>query len=289
MISGIKAFVLTLSVSLLIPTTVNGQNIKHQNSIQCGYHFLKKNDPKGKPVQYLNMRLDYCDGKSVFYDQFSFERDSLRLLAFDENGKTKNQEEYQKIRSLPRPRLEDVTFADFKNSEFTQCYKEATISIRGTYEMNAPAWKLAGETRTVKGYNCKKASAKYLGRTWIVWYTEDIPLPAGPWMLWGAPGLIVAAEDSEGLFSFQLVWTDQLDRPERLAFIDSRVPRKSYQKGATKHYVLSMKETEQMICRLMTDVSYLSEMVGIRSGDIDKIADRMKYISLIPSDYWKGK
>ena len=264
MISGIKAFVLTLSVSLLIPTTVNGQNIKHQNSIQCGYHFLKKNDPKGKPVQYLNMRLDYCDGKSVFYDQFSFERDSLRLLAFDENGKTKNQEEYQKIRSLPRPRLEDVTFADFKNSEFTQCYKEATISIRGTYEMNAPAWKLAGETRTVKGYNCKKASAKYLGRTWIVWYTEDIPLPAGPWMLWGAPGLIVAAEDSEGLFSFQL-------------------------KGATKHYVLSMKETEQMICRLMTDVSYLSEMVGIRSGDIDKIADRMKYISLIPSDYWKGK
>ena len=235
------------------------------------------------------MRLDYSDGQSVFYDQFSFERDSLRLLAFDENGNTKNQAEYQKIQSLPRPRLSDVTFVDFKKGEITQCYRQATVSIRSVYEMNTPAWKLVDETRTIKGYNCKKATAKYLGRTWIVWYTEDIPLPIGPWMLWGAPGLIVAAEDSENLFSFQLVWTDKLDRRDRLAFIDSCSPRKPYQKGATKHFVLPMKETEQMNLRLMTDLSYLSELTGARVGNADRLANRMQYIPLIPRDYWKGK
>jgi len=268
---------------------VYGQSGNRQNSIQCGYHFLMKKEPKTAPTQYLNMRLDYTDGRSAFYDQFTFERDSLQLLAFDENGNTKNQKEYQKIRELPRPRLGDVTIVDFKKNEITQCYKQATISIRGTYEMNAPAWALADETRTIKGYSCKKATARYLGRTWIVWYTEDIPLPIGPWMLWGAPGLIVAAEDSEGLFSFQLVWTDKLDRQDRIDFIDSRSSRTAYQRGASKHYVLPMKETEQMNYRLMTDFSYVSELTGVRLANGMDISDRMKYIPLIPRDYWKDK
>ncbi len=284
-----RSFLILLSVLMLIPTAVFSQTGGPRNSIQCGYHFLKKKDPKAAPVQYLNMRLDYSDGRSVFYDQFTFERDSLRLLAFDENGSTKNQGEYQKITSLPRPRLEDVTIVDLKKSEITQCYKQATISIRGAYEMEAPAWVLTDETRTIKGYTCKKATAKYLGRTWTVWYTEDIPVPIGPWMLWGAPGLIVAAEDSESLFSFQLVWTDKLDRDDRLDFIESGFPRESYHKGATRHFVLPMKDTEQMNYRLMTDIGFLSEMTGVRLVKANEVSDRMKYIPLIPGDYWKGK
>lgn len=287
--SFLRLFLFPLSVSLLIPTTVSGQSGNRQNSIQCGYHFLMKREPKAAPTQYLNMRLDYTDGRSAFYDQFTFERDSLQLLAFDENGNTKNQAEYQKIRELPRPRLADVTIVDFKKNAITQFYKQATISIRGTYEMNAPAWVLADETRTIKGYTCRKATARYLGRTWIAWYTEDIPLPVGPWMLWGAPGLIVAAEDSEGLFSFQLVWTDQLDRRDRIDFLDSRSSRTAYQRGATKHFVLPMKEAEQMNYRLMTDLDFLMEMSGARLREPKDVSDRMKYIPLIPRDYWKGK
>ena len=285
-----KFFCVQLVFLFLTPVVVKSQiNNDRQKGIQCGYHFLMKREPKAAPTQYLNMRLDYTDGRSAFYDQFMFERDSLRLLAFDENGKTKNQKEYQKITSLPRPRLGDVTIVDFKKNEITQCYRQATISIRGTYEMNAPAWALVDETRTIKCYSCKKATARYLGRTWIVWYTEDIPLPIGPWMLWGAPGLIVAAEDSESLFSFQLVWTDKLDRQDRIDFIDSRFSCTAYQRGATKHYVLPMKETEQMNYRLMTDFSYMSELTGVRTANGTDISARMKYIPLISRDYWKDK
>ena len=35
-------------------------------------------------------------------------------------------------------------------------------------------------------------------------YTPEIPSPAGPWKLWGLPGLIVEATESEGIFSFSL-------------------------------------------------------------------------------------
>ena len=108
MISKERFFILV--VMLLIPTGINAQYVANrQNGIRCGYHFHKKYTPKSSYTKFLNMRLDYYDGEAMFYDEFTFERDSLKLLAFDENGKTQNQEEYNKMQSLPRPRLDDVT------------------------------------------------------------------------------------------------------------------------------------------------------------------------------------
>ncbi len=284
--------ILQLSVLFLMPTVVNSQSIKApQNSIQCGYHFTRRNDPDKAPAKYLNMRLDYVDGVSMFYDLFTYERDSLRVLAFDENGHTKNQEEYEKILTLPRPRFYDIAIVNFKNSEITQIYGPGPITIRANSEMISPDWELSEESCTIEGFICKKAMADYLGRNWTVWYTEDIPLPIGPWLLWGTPGLIVAAHDSEDIFCFRLIWTDKIDNTERNALIDSRYPNWSFQKnGGTKHFALSMKEAEQMSFRLRTEVAYLFEVTGARTNNIDELQKKArKYIPLIPSDYWKGK
>ena len=286
-------FISLLSVLLFMPAVANSQAITvSHNSIQCGYHFLRNDDPESSPSKYLNMRLDYFDGVSLFYDAFTYERDSLKILAFGEDGKTLiNQEEYNKIRSLPRHRLDDITIVNFKRFEITQLFRQATITIRGTLKMSVPDWKLFEESCTINGFNCKKATADYLGRNWIVWYTEDIPLPIGPWMLWGTPGLIVSAQDREEIFCFQLIWTDKLDNYEREAFIDSRYPNKPFQKGAnTKHFVLPLKEAEKMNIRLRTDVTYLFEVTGARSNNIDNLQKKTKkYIPLIPGEYWKDK
>ncbi len=286
------SLLLQLSVLLLMPTVVNGQVEEEKSSgIQCGYHFLCKYTPDGPQNKYLNMRLDYSDGVSMFYDLFTYERDSLRVLAFDENGHTKNEEEYNKIMSLPRPRLYDMAIIDFKRSEITQIYGHGPVTIRSTSGMTVPDWALSEESCTKEGFTCKKATADYLGRNWTVWYTEDIPLPIGPWLLWGTPGLIISAQDSEDIFSFRLIWTDKLDNHGRIAFIDSRYPDKPFQKGATqKHFFLPMKEAEQMSFRLRTDAAYLFEVTGARTNNIDELQKKArKYIPLIPSDYWKGK
>lgn len=290
MISKERFFILV--VMLLIPTGINAQYVSNrQNGIRCGYHFHKKYTPKSSYTKFLNMRLDYYDGEAMFYDEFTFERDSLKLLAFDENGKTQNQEEYNKMQSLPRPRLDDVTIMDYKGGTTAQIYRQATITIRGDGQMlEPPSWELTEEVSTVGSYGCKKAIAHYLGRTWTVWYTEDVPLPIGPWMLWGTPGLVVSAEDSEQLFRFQLVWTEELDNNNRQLFIDTCYPKSSFQKrGATKHFALSMKDAEQMNNKIKTDAAYMFELTGGRPRDIESLQSRMKYIPLIPDDYWKGK
>ena len=57
-------------------------------------------------------------------------------------------------------------------------------------------WKITdGDTLNISGFSCKKATCEYAGRQWNVWYTEQIPIPAGPWKLCGLPGMILKADD----------------------------------------------------------------------------------------------
>ncbi|MDO4770595.1 MAG: GLPGLI family protein [Porphyromonas sp.] len=58
------------------------------------------------------------------------------------------------------------------------------------------------------------STATVLGRRWTVWYTLEVPTPAGPWKLWGLPGLIVEATEAEGLFAFSLSSFEKLNPEE---------------------------------------------------------------------------
>ena len=63
-------------------------------------------------------------------------------------------------------------------------------------------WRMLPETDTVLGYLCNKAETEFRGRKWYAWFSMDIPYNFGPWKLGGLPGLILKAEDSDGLFSW---------------------------------------------------------------------------------------
>ena len=73
-----------------------------------------------------------------------------------------------------------------------------------TQPMNTIQWQLSADTATIATYPCKKAVGEFGGRTWTVFYTDEVPSTAGPWKLHGCPGLIVRADDSEGIHHFEL-------------------------------------------------------------------------------------
>ena len=82
-------------------------------------------------------------------------------------------------------------------------------------------WTLDDDTLAIGGLLCHRATGKLYGKQWTVWYTEEMPSSAGPWKLRGLPGLIVKAEDSEGIHCFELYGTKNevrgigtLDHPE---------------------------------------------------------------------------
>ena len=93
------------------------------------------------------------------------------------------------------------------------------------YETHEPLakvdWTLTEDTLTIGGLPCHRAMGQLYGKQWTAWYTEEMPSSAGPWKLRGLPGLIVKAEDSEGIHCFTLYETKNvvkgigtIDNPE---------------------------------------------------------------------------
>ena len=79
------------------------------------------------------------------------------------------------------------------------------------------SWQLSSDTLTVGGYLCQKAVGQYGGRTWTVWFAEDIAVSYGPWKLRGLPGMILKAEDKDGIFHFNLAGL--LRRPAAIKYL----------------------------------------------------------------------
>ena len=75
-------------------------------------------------------------------------------------------------------------------------------------------WMILNEVKGIAGFGCQKAIGKSHGRTYIVWFTTDIPYPYGPRKLWGLPGMILEAADTESQVVYKLLHVDLNPMPE---------------------------------------------------------------------------
>jgi GLPGLI family protein len=67
--------------------------------------------------------------------------------------------------------------------------------------IKAQPWKLSGDTNTILGHTCRKATQVLpRGAKVIAWYAEDLSLPIGPGQFGGLPGAILGVDvDSGGI------------------------------------------------------------------------------------------
>ncbi len=65
-------------------------------------------------------------------------------------------------------------------------------------------WKILHRSKVIQGLSCREASCNFRGRTYYVWFTQDIPIQNGPWKLGGLPGLIIEAHDELNEIKFSL-------------------------------------------------------------------------------------
>lgn len=71
----------------------------------------------------------------------------------------------------------------------------ASVPYLITEDFTTLDWKLTPETKKIEGFNCQKANTSFRGREYEAWFTNDIAVTAGPWKLWGVPGLILEVYD----------------------------------------------------------------------------------------------
>ncbi len=265
-------------------------------AIRAAYKFYYKSDvtDSGYFVE-PDMMLDYDGKTAAFYSDATYHRDSLKSLAFDNNGSIQDQDAYNQIFNYRPNATQDITLIDFQHRSFEIGYHALTVHIIGKSDnLEMPQWELHDTTTTsTLGYEVKMATADFMGRKWTIWYTEEIPVPAGPWLLCGAPGLIVHAKDSENIFIFKLLNVDLLDAPTRYDNLKKHYHDKQ---PKMRYYSYDLKNAEKIHNRTQRDTKFSDELSGMnissayivhQNGEKEMYKNKRPYIPLIAEDYWK--
>lgn len=137
-------------------------------------------------------------------------------------------------------------FIDNVNGSIIGRETVGTICFETNEEKSYPAWILGSNNCKVLGYDCLNATGDFHGKKWMAQYTEDIPISAGPWKLGGLPGLILKAEDKDGIHSFEAVQVFADDTP--IIFDKYYVVRRFTAKGVDdKRFDYQKKSLKDMI------------------------------------------
>lgn len=75
-------------------------------------------------------------------------------------------------------------------------------------------WNITSESKDYAGYQVQKATTSFAGRDYEAWFTMEIPLPDGPYVFSGLPGLIVELYDTQNHYHFSLLSVEKLEEPK---------------------------------------------------------------------------
>ncbi|MDH6307602.1 GLPGLI family protein [Dysgonomonas sp. PFB1-18] len=201
-------------------------------TIRCYYKLVQPVTIDKEVFQQTDtMTLDIGKQISVYYDANRMRRDSL-FGDFMKNGLSAGA-----IRNISVVKDGDMsaignqgtTVESGVKGETARLYKKRSLGeiiiidkaensiSKYKYTGNeSQQWNITTDTLTVLGYLCQKATTSFHGRNYEVWFSPDIPVSDGPWKFYGLPGLILKAEDSEKLFSFEIVGLEQLNTPKKI-------------------------------------------------------------------------
>lgn len=109
---------------------------------------------------------------------------------------------------LPRPK--------FGTEYYLFPAEKKMIRIEGLFNayrvdetLSTISWKVTGDTATKGGLKCQKATTHFKGRDYTAWFCPGLALHAGPWKLYGLPGLIVEAYDAKKEVQFLFAGMDK--------------------------------------------------------------------------------
>lgn len=89
-----------------------------------------------------------------------------------------------------------ITLNDLAKSQIT-----VQVEQLNKYQYTYPApefnWTLQPGDTLINNIPCKKVTCRYAGRNFIAWYAESVPLPYGPYVFGGLPGLIMRLYDDK--------------------------------------------------------------------------------------------
>ncbi|MGC4104078.1 GLPGLI family protein [Ferruginibacter sp.] len=175
-----------------------------------------------------------------------FRTNKYELLFADNKSLFKAMEEEPDLSEQPQGGGVVMRFAGADNIYFKDFTTQQAIEKRSLMEkeflvqdsIRNIVWKLVdGETKTILGHVCKKATGKsQMGFDIVAWYADDIALSSGPAQFSGLPGLILGMDVNSG----EIVYT-ATDLQKDVKKADIKAPTKG-QKVTPAEFAKARKE-----------------------------------------------
>ncbi len=164
--------------------------------VQTGKAEMTEGEDDGVTDTYTTI-LQFGPGQARFLDYLAYRVDSLVFAGATDESLSKASKEVDRSAFYFDP----VVFQNLPEGSLTV----DDVLVPGTFSYSedmALEWAFGDGQKEVCGYPCQEAKASYGGREWTVWFTPSVPANAGPWKLCGLPGLIMEAQDAEGIHHF---------------------------------------------------------------------------------------
>lgn len=159
----------------------------YAQNFRIDYQLTFKEDSLSPRTTSKNMVLLIQGNKSKFLSEQQYNVDSLKTTDSKKTGMGDNS--FLVVNSK-----EGLSFKYY-------FFIKDVYRVKENVKLN---WELKPEKKYISTYLCRKATLKYKGRTWRAWYTQDLPIQAGPYIFRNLPGLIVYMEDFTGSYKFSL-------------------------------------------------------------------------------------
>ncbi|MDD7437454.1 MAG: GLPGLI family protein [Bacteroidales bacterium] len=253
-----------LSTMVCTSYTAKGEDKK---KVQIRVHYSTKYHQFEGQKQALEDEaiLDIGGKVSHFYGLNNVQRELIKERILAQGGSPGDVANACERAGYPRTNLNYQVWKNYPAMNRLTFTEKTFKHLRYTEPMSKPEWTLVPTDSIIADYHCQKAETDYLGRHWTVWFTTDIPYSDGPWKLYGLPGLILHAEESEGLFAFSCI---QIERVENETLF--------YPKG--KYVECNRQEYRELMKLFWKSPDALFEkMTGFRSRGKDPFGNDITY------------
>lgn len=199
-------------IFLLIYCVLYSQSDQLQSEFEVIYKVRIYHDTLSKinpDEEYLSLLIN--NNKSLFKSIQKAKSDSIVLaIGKQQFANPVNGKVMLNMEKVPRVKFKSEVFND---GDKLMVYKEL-LRNRFSYPLDDPInWKTENETKIIGTYKCKKAVGEYKSRKYVAWYTEAIPIPDGPYVFKGLPGLVLEVYDTKDYVNFSMVSFKKVSKP----------------------------------------------------------------------------
>lgn len=142
--------------------------------------------------------------------------------------------------------------------------------------LNSIKWDISSELSDYEGMKTQKATTDFGGRSWTVWFTQDIPLVEGPYKFKNLPGFVVKAASADGDYLFEFTKSEKAQTVLKYhTYEKADIIKKSELKKARK--LAANKSQSQIFAEQGLKINLENQPNAQQELD-KKVGDRANYI-----------